>query len=96
MSLPVHLFSWNSGLLKVQKHDNKQNYDCSYIMVLNFNGRVKKKTFFVAAFEASVIWLFYSGVQIVAYGPLICCWSIICLALIRFFLLILVSYFMFK
>ena len=27
MSLSAHIFSWNSRLLKVQKHDNKQNFD---------------------------------------------------------------------
>ena len=27
MSIPAHPFSWNSRLLKVQKHDNKQNFD---------------------------------------------------------------------
>ena len=29
VSIPAHPFSWNSGLLKVQKHDNKQNFGCS-------------------------------------------------------------------
>ena len=27
MSIPAHPFSWNSRLLKVQKHDNKQIFD---------------------------------------------------------------------
>ena len=27
VSIPAHPFSWNSRLLKVQKHDNKQNFD---------------------------------------------------------------------
>ena len=29
VSIPAHPSSWNSRILKVQKHDNKQNFDYS-------------------------------------------------------------------
>ena len=39
MSIPAHPFSWNSRLLKVQKHDHKQNFD--YNPILNILCRWK-------------------------------------------------------
>ena len=33
VNIPAHPLSWNSRLLKVQKHDNKQNFD--YVLTIN-------------------------------------------------------------